>query len=62
MFDQITKFSKSYMIIFFYALLMCITGVIGNQFKIIGFNNGLLIGLVISIVLWFTVGKKMTKV
>ena len=46
MFDQITKFSKSYMIIFFYALLMCITGVIGNQFKIIGFNKGLLIGLV----------------
>jgi hypothetical protein len=59
---NISKFSTAFMIIFFYALLICIFGIIGDNIKIIGFNNGLIIGLILSIILWFTIGKKMSKV
>jgi len=49
-----------YGILVFYGLLAIITAAVGHHFdKKNGFSNGYVIGAVISLVLWFTAGKKM---
>lgn len=49
----------SYMILVFYGILAIITATIGNYLMPKGgFSMGYLVGAVLSIVLWLTVGKK----
>ena len=49
-----------YGILVFYGLLAIITAAVGHHFdKKNGFSNGYVVGAVISLVLWFTAGKKM---
>ena len=50
-------------ILIFYGLLAIIGAAIGNHFdKTNGFSNGYVAGTVLSLVLWFTVGRKMAGV
>jgi len=57
------KLETAYMILTFYAVLMSVSASIGyNMDKKNGFTNGYIVGIVISLVLWFTMGKKYAKV
>ena len=52
----------AYSVLIFYALLMMATATIGYKMdKQNGFTNGYIVGMVISLVLWFTVGKKYSN-
>lgn len=48
----------------FYAILSCfIMPAIGYYFMgTQGLSNGYVVGTIVSMILWFTVGKKMAKV
>ena len=52
-----------WMIMFFYALLSCfIMPALGYYFMgVSGLSNGYVLGTIVSLILWFTVGKKMSK-
>lgn len=52
-----------WMIMFFYALLSCfIMPTLGYYFMgASGLSNGYVVGTILSLILWFTVGKKMSK-
>ena len=53
----------AYGILIFYGLLAIIGAAIGNHFdKKNGFSNGYVAGTVLSLVLWFTAGRKMAGV
>ena len=55
--------TTAYGILIFYGLLAIIGAAIGNQFdKKSGFSNGYVAGTVLSLVLWFTAGRKMAGV
>ena len=57
------ELTNAYGILAFYGVLAIITAAIGHYFdQKNGFSNGYVAGVVISLVLWFTVGKKMAKV
>jgi len=52
--------STAYGILIFYGLLAIIGAALGNYFdKKNGFSNGYVAGTVLSLVLWFTAGRKM---
>ena len=52
--------SDAYGILVFYGLLAIVAAALGNHFdKKNGFSNGYVIGTVLSLVLWFSVGRKM---
>ena len=52
----------AYAVIAFYGLLAIITAAIGNYLdNKNGFSNGYVVGVILSLVLWFTVGRKMAK-
>lgn len=51
--------TRAYGILIFYGVLSIITAAIGHRFdKSSGFSNGYLVGVVISVALWFSYGKK----
>jgi len=51
--------TRAYGILVFYGVLSIVTAAIGHWFdKKSGFSNGYIAGVVISIVLWFSYGKK----
>ena len=53
----------AYGILVFYGLLAIIGATIGNYLdKKNGFSNGYVAGTVLSLILWFTVGRKMAGV
>jgi len=53
------KLTTGYGILVFYGILAIITATVGYYFdKKNGFTNGYVAGVVISLLLWFTVGKK----
>jgi hypothetical protein len=55
--------TTAYGILIFYGLLAIIGAAIGNYFdKKNGFSNGYVAGTVLSLVLWFTAGRKMAGV
>jgi hypothetical protein len=55
--------TTAYGILIFYEILAIIGASIGSHFdKKNGFSNGYVAGTVLSLVLWFTVGRKMAKV
>ncbi len=55
--------ATAYGILIFYGLLAIIGATIGNHFcKKNGFSDGYVIGTALSLVLWFTVGRKMAGV
>jgi len=55
--------STAYGILIFYGLLAIIGAALGNYFdKKNGFSNGYVTGTVLSLVLWFTAGRKMAGV
>ena len=57
------KLGTAYMVLAFYSVLMAVAANIGyNMDKKNGFTNGYIVGIVISLVLWFTMGKKYAKV
>ena len=57
------KLGTAYMVLAFYAVLMTVSASIGYKMdKKNGFTNGYIVGIVISLVLWFTMGKKYAKV
>jgi hypothetical protein len=51
-------------VMIFYAVLSCfIMPSLGYYFKgVNGLGQGYVIGTIVSLILWFTVGKKMAKV
>ena len=52
--------SNAYPILVFYGLLAIVFAAIGNHFcKISGFSDGYVLGTVVSLIIWFTVGRKM---
>ena len=54
---------SAYSILFFYGLLAMFCAFVGNHFdKRNGFSDGYVMGTIINLVLWFTVGRKMAKV
>lgn len=55
--------AMAYGILVFYGVLAIITAAIGHYFdKQNGFSNGYVAGVIISLVMWFTYGKKAAKV
>jgi len=55
--------TTAYSILIFYGLLAIIGATIGNHFcKKNGFSDGYVVGTALSLVLWFTVGRKMAGV
>ena len=57
------KLGNAYIVLAFYAVLMSVAAFIGYKMdKKNGFTNGYIVGMVISLVLWFTMGKKYAKV
>lgn len=62
MFKEFNKLQMAYTILLFYAILMMVTATLGYKMdKQHGFTNGYIVGIVISLGLWFTVGKQMSK-
>ena len=56
------ELKMAYGVLIFYALLMMATATIGYKMdKQNGFTNGYIVGMVISLVLWFIVGKKYSN-
>ena len=52
----------AYGILAFYGILALITATVGHYFdKKNGFSNGYVTGVIISLILWFSVGKKAAK-
>jgi hypothetical protein len=55
--------ATAYGILIFYGLLAIIGATIGNHFcKKNGFSDGYVVGTALSLVLWFTAGRKMAGV
>ena len=55
------KLKTAYTITLFYSVLMSVTATIGYMMdKRDGFTNGYVVGVLISLMLWFLVGKKMS--
>ncbi len=55
--------ATAYGILIFYGFLAIIGATIGNHFcKKNGFSDGYVIGTALSLVLWFTAGRKMAGV
>ena len=55
--------TTAYGILIFYGLLAIIGAAVGNLLdKKNGFSNGYVGGTVLSLILWFTVGRKMAGV
>ena len=55
--------TTAYGILIFYGLLAIIGAALGNYLdKKNGFSNGYVAGTVLSLILWFTVGRKMAGV
>jgi len=52
----------AYKILVFYGILTILTAGIGNEIdKTHGFTIGYVLGVLLSIVLWFTVGQKSVR-
>ena len=61
--SHLTKLKMAYGILLFYTVLMIISATIGWYYGgPDGFTNGYIIGIIISLVLWFTYGEKMANV
>lgn len=59
---MLKKYQQAYLILLFYFVLMVVGATVGHQFdKKDGFTYGYLAGIVVSVVLWFQYGKKMSK-
>ena len=57
-------YTEFWMVMFFYALLSCfIMPFLGYYIKgVQGLSQGYILGTVVSVILWFAVGKKMSRV
>ncbi len=57
-------YTDFWMVMFFYALLSCfIMPFLGYYIRgVQGLSQGYIVGTIVSLILWFTVGKKMAKV
>ena len=56
--DFVRLYSKAYLVLLFYFVVICVTSYIGATTKgFKGFDDGLVIGLAISATLWVTVGR-----
>ena len=62
MFKEFKELYKAYAVLIFYGILPMITATIGYKMDHKnGFTKGYVAGNVISLVLWFQVGKKYSK-
>jgi len=60
--DTYKKLLPTYQIMLFYCIVMIICSTIGYVLlKRHGVSNGFMIGVIISVVMWFQYGSKMTK-
>ena len=56
------ELKMAYGVLIFYALLMMATATVGYKMdKKNGFTNGYIVGMILSVGLWFTVGKKYSN-
>ena len=56
------ELKTAYGVLIFYALLMMATATVGYKMdKKNGFTNGYIVGMILSVVLWFSVGKKYSN-
>ena len=57
-----TKLKKGYSILLFYCLILFLLATIGYSLdKKNGFTNGMIIGMIISLYLWFNYGIKISQ-
>lgn len=55
--------SKAYSILLFYCILLFILSTFGHVLdKKNGFTNGMIVGIIVSLYLWFNYGRKISKV
>ena len=60
---MLDELKVAYGVLIFYALIMMGTATLGYYMdKKNGFTNGYVVGIAISLGLWFTVGKKYSKI
>ncbi len=61
--SDLKPLTTAYGILLFYTLVMIIAATLGWYYGgPDGFTNGYVVGVIISIILWFTYGEKMAKV
>ena len=61
--SEISKLKTAYLVLFFYAIIMNLSATIGWFIdKENGFTYGYVVGIVISVALWFLYGKQVSKV
>jgi len=57
------KLTPAYMILLFYCVILFITSTLGYVLdKKNGFTNGMIVGMIVSLYLWFNYGKRMSSV
>jgi len=62
MFKEFKKLQMAYAVLIFYLILTMITSTVGYKMdNKNGFTKGYISGTVISLALWFQVGKKYSK-
>ena len=61
--SDLVPLQQAYMILFFYSFVMVVSATVGWYMnKEDGFTKGYIGGIVISLGLWFAMGKDMAKV
>jgi|TARA_B110001469_G_scaffold99963_1_gene97123 hypothetical protein len=62
MFKEFNKLQMAYTVLFFYAVLTMITATVGYKMNTKnGFTHGYIVGSILSVALWFQIGKKYSK-
>ena len=57
------RLSKPYSILLFYCVLLFVLSTLGHVLdKKSGFTNGMIIGMIVSLYLWFNYGRKMCNI
>lgn len=59
--SDLEQFKTAYIILFVYSIIMAISATIGYYMdKKEGFTNGYVVGIILSLLLWFMKGEKMS--
>ena len=60
--SDLKKYQTAYLILFFYFVISVVTATVGHHYDSReGFTNGYIVGIIISLLLWYSVGQKMAK-
>lgn len=57
------KLTKAYMVLLFYCVILFVVSTLGYVCdKKNGFTNGMIVGMIVSLYLWFNYGKRVSYV